>query len=190
MRPLALLALLTLPTIACGTRDSTADSAAASAAPATDTGATTGTTTAAGPAAEMRDASGRSLGTVTLAAAPTGIALSGHLTGLPVGEHGIHLHAVGQCAPPFETAGPHWNPTGRRHGSENAQGPHQGDLPNVTVAADSSAHVSLTTPAGALDSLLDADGASIVVHEKADDYRTDPSGNSGGRIACGVITRG
>src|ERR687893_754674 len=107
-----------------------------------------------GAVAEMRDSSGKALGTVTLAGQQGGIAVSGHLTGLPSGEHGIHIHAVGQCTPPFESAGPHWNPTQKKHGTQNPQGPHLGDMPNVTAGQDGSAHVALTTAGGTLDSLL------------------------------------
>lgn len=142
--------------------------------------------------ADVHDASGRSLGVLTFADAPTGIAVSGRLVGLAPGEHAMHIHAVGRCDPPtFASAGGHWNPTGREHGPRNASGPHLGDLPNIIVNADSVAVIDATSPGGTLRStnaLLDADGASIVVHAGPDDYRTDPAGNSGARIACGVIT--
>ena len=100
---------------------------------------------------------------------------------------------VGQCAPPFESAGPHWNPTNRQHGAQNAQGPHFGDLGNIKVGPDSSVNFAMRAPGGALKGdggLLDADGASIVVHATLDDEKTDPAGNSGARIACGVVTGG
>ncbi len=105
-------------------------------------------------------------------------------TGLPAGVHGLHLHAVGRCdAPDFTSAGPHWNPTNREHGSENPAGPHLGDLPNLTVGPDGRGGVTLAVPPG----LLDGDGAALVIHAEPDDYRTDPSGNSGARIACAVL---
>jgi superoxide dismutase, Cu-Zn family len=138
----------------------------------------------------MRDATGRDLGTLTLANTTGGLMLSGALHGLPPGTHGIHLHTTGRCEPPFTTAGGHWNPMGRMHGTQNPQGPHLGDMPNIVVSSDGIAAVSVTTPGGTLlgtDALLDADGAAVVIHESADDYRTDPSGNSGARIACGVV---
>lgn len=141
--------------------------------------------------AAMRNAAGRDIGTITLTDGAQGIAISGHLTGLPPGTHGIHFHMVGQCQPPFESAGAHWNPTNKQHGTQNPQGPHLGDLPNITVAADSSAHVELTSPGGTLrgtNGLLDADGAAIIIHVAADDNRTDPSGNSGARLVCGVVS--
>ena len=163
----------------------TARTASATSSPAGGAASGAGT----GASAEMRDSAGKALGTITLAGQQGGISVQGHLTGLPAGEHGIHVHAVGQCAPPFESAGPHWNPAQKQHGTQNPRGPHMGDMPNVTAGQDGSVHVALTTSGGTLDSLLDADGASVVVHATADDYKTDPSGNSGARIACGVVTR-
>ena len=109
--------------------------------------------------------------------------------------HGIHIHAVGRCDPPdFMSAGDHVNPTNRQHGLRNPQGPHAGDLPNLTVEAGGTgtfqaANVDLTLGAGA-NGLFDADGSALVVHADPDDEATEPTGNSGGRIACGVIMRG
>lgn len=147
--------------------------------------------TTGGATAAVMDASGRELGSLTLADGTGGITVSGTLRGLPPGVHGIHIHTMGMCdAPAFTTAGGHWNPTSKMHGSENPQGPHVGDMMNITVGADSSATVQLTTVGGSLhgaDMLMDADGAAVVVHAKADDYKTDPSGNSGDRVACGMI---
>jgi Cu-Zn family superoxide dismutase len=141
--------------------------------------------------AVLRDAAGKDLGTLTLTESGGAIALSGRLSGLPPGEHGIHLHTVGQCdAPKFESAGDHWNPTNRKHGKDAPGGPHFGDLPNITVGRDGSVSVQATTSGGTLrgaDAALGADGSSVVVHAKRDDYKTQPSGNSGDRIACGVI---
>ena len=116
-------------------------------------------------------------------------------TGLPHGLHGIHVHAVGRCDPPdFTTAGGHWNPAGKKHGLSNPAGPHAGDLPNVEVAASGVLGTTVTLPGaalvsgvGAAGSLIDADGAALVLHAQADDYATDPSGNSGARIACAVL---
>jgi len=141
--------------------------------------------------APVRNAAGKDLGTVTLTEAGGGIALAGRLSGLPPGEHGIHLHTTGRCdAPSFESAGDHWNPTNAAHGTKNPKGPHVGDLSNITVAPDSSVIVLAKTRGGTLkgeSGLLDADGAAVVVHAKRDDYRTQPSGDSGDRIACGVV---
>lgn len=157
----------------------------------TDTSSMMAAPTGAPVEVVMRDASGRELGRLSLADSGEGIAVSGNLRGLAPGEHGIHLHTTGVCEPPFESAGAHWNPTNRQHGTENPQGPHLGDMMNLTVGADSTATVQVTTPSGTLrgaNALLDADGGAVVVHASADDYRTDPSGNSGARIACGAAT--
>lgn len=112
--------------------------------------------------------------------------------GLQPGTYGVHVHATGQCrGPDFTSAGGHWNPTDRRHGMQNPQGPHQGDLPNLVVGADGRGTVAYVIPAaqlaGGAAPMLDGDGAAVVVHAAADDYRTDPSGNSGARIACGIL---
>ena len=144
--------------------------------------------------ARLTDASGREVGTLTLRDAPgQPVTVEGELQGLPAGTHGIHFHGVGQCdgAGAFASAGAHFNPASRKHGLESAEGPHAGDLPNVVAGADGRAVVRLTTPRVALGgesgSLLDADGSALVVHAAPDDQRTDPSGNSGARIACGVV---
>lgn len=148
--------------------------------------------TTAGITAPVRDGSGAELGFLTLTEADGGITLAGRLAGLPPGVHGIHLHTTGRCdAPTFESAGDHWNPTDASHGTKAPKGPHLGDLSNITVAPDSSVIVLAKTRAGVLKGekgLLDADGAAVVLHVKPDDYRTQPSGNSGDRIACGVVS--
>lgn len=112
---------------------------------------------------------------------------------LPPGKHGIHFHNVGKCDPPdFKTAEAHFNPVGKQHGFNNPKGYHNGDLPNITVGADGKVVADListdvTLLKGKPNSLLHDGGTSIIIHEKEDDYVTDPSGNSGNRIACGVI---
>jgi superoxide dismutase, Cu-Zn family len=113
---------------------------------------------------------------------------------LPAGTHGIHFHAVGLCeggATAFSTAGAHFNPLGKEHGLENPNGPHAGDAPNIVTPASGVGRVSFTTNRVLLTpgniSLFDADGSSIVVHANADDQHSQPSGNSGARIACGVV---
>ena len=146
---------------------------------------------AAAVTAQMQGPAGRDFGTLTLTQAGGGIAISGRLTGLPPGEHGFHIHTAGKCdGPSFETAGPHWNPTNRGHGMNNPAGPHFGDLTNLMVGEDSSVTVQATTPAGTMNgenSLLDGDGAAVVIHADADDYQSNPAGNAGNRIACGVV---
>lgn len=117
------------------------------------------------------------------------------LSGLPPGPHGIHFHAVGTCDPSgaFASAGVHYNPLGRRHGLDNPAGPHAGDAPNFTVGSDGIGRASFTTDRISLTdgstTLFDSDGSSIVVHAAADDQISQPSGNSGARIACGVVKR-
>lgn len=142
--------------------------------------------------AELRNAAGSSLGIVTLDNTTRGVLLTATLSGLPPGTHGFHIHEVGQCSPTFDAAGDHFNPTNRQHGLRDPAGPHAGDLPNLSVPE--SGVVRIETLAsdvslGGSANLLDSDGSALVVHAFADDHTTDPSGNSGARIACGVIQR-
>jgi Cu-Zn family superoxide dismutase len=173
--------LLALAAVACG--DAERD--------APDAGAAADTTATPAATAVVRDSAGRELGTLTLISADSGIAVQGSLGGLPMGEYAIHLHNVGSCEPPaFESAGDHWNPTNARHGSHAQGGPHLGDLRNITSMQDSVAAVRVMTAGGHLreePALLDADGAAVVVHAQGDDYETQPSGNAGPPIACGVV---
>ena len=151
----------------------------------------------AGPAApsatvEIHAADGSLRASGTLAQRAEGIAVHVEAHGMAPGSYGIHVHAVGQCAGPgFASAGGHWNPTGKQHGRDNPMGMHEGDLPNLVIAADGNGVLDAVIAGGMLNSgsaaLLDADGAAIVIHADADDYRTDPSGNSGPRVACGVV---
>lgn len=143
--------------------------------------------------AQIRSADGRAVGSALIPIRSRVITVRIAANGLPPGRYAVHLHAVGRCeGPEFESAGPHWNPTGRQHGSINPQGHHLGDLPNLDVGADGTGRLEFTIAGtGAWDGahpLFDADGASIVIHAAPDDYRTDPSGNSGARIACGVLS--
>jgi Cu-Zn family superoxide dismutase len=120
----------------------------------------------------------------------SGVLIVGNVTGLGLGAHGIHVHAVGKCDAPFTTAGPHFNPASKRHGFQNPQGPHLGDLPNIDTPAAGQLRFEFLLPGVSLkgtNALLDADGASIVIHAGRDDYKTDPAGDSGSRIACGVL---
>jgi len=141
------------------------------------------------------NATGQSIGSVRAWQTAGGVTFRIDATGLPHGVHGLHIHAVGRCDPPgFSSAGPHWNPAGRKHGMNNPAGPHAGDLQNVEVAANGVLATTVTLPGatlvggvGAGGTLIDADGAALVIHAQADDYVTDPSGNSGPRIACAVL---
>lgn len=138
--------------------------------------------------AQLQDPAGRAVGQARLEQRSGGVSLSMRVEGVSPGTHGVHVHAVGRCeVPAFTSAGPHWNPTGRQHGKDNPTGMHKGDLPNLTVGSDGRGSLSFMLDGAVLADMLDADGAALVVHAAADDYRTDPSGNSGARIACGVI---
>lgn len=140
------------------------------------------------PAMSFAGGDGKAMGSVTAADSPDGLVLTLAGSGMPGGVHGIHLHSVGKCeGPKFESAGSHWNPDSKMHGKKNPQGPHQGDLPNISVGPDGAATDKLTAAGVTLASLQDADGTALVVHAVADDYKTDPSGNSGDRIACTVV---
>lgn len=109
-------------------------------------------------------------------------------SGLTEGLHGIHIHAVGSCVgPAFTSAGGHFNPTGHQHGLENPSGPHAGDLPNLVVNTAGMGHLNTTTDLTTLSALFDADGSALVIHAGPDDQVSNPAGNSGARVACGVI---
>ncbi len=143
--------------------------------------------------AALTNAGGLTIGTAWLTAAGEKVTLNIALSGQAKGPHGIHLHMVGKCdSPAFTTAGGHLNPSAHQHGSANPLGSHLGDLPNVTVANNGSAALSAAlagTRAELETQLFDSDGTAIVLHADPDDYKTDPSGNSGARIACGVLRR-
>lgn len=146
----------------------------------------------AGGTVVLRDRKGKTVGTLTLTSGESGIAMSGKFAGLPPGVHGFHIHDKGMCKGDFATAGGHFNPGHARHGILAEAGRHAGDLPNIEVPASGAVNVDLfltgvsLTPGSPIN-LHDQDGASFVVHAGPDDYRSDPSGNSGGRIACGVL---
>jgi superoxide dismutase, Cu-Zn family len=143
--------------------------------------------------AELKNKDSAGLGNAAIVQGKYGLQLDISLTGLAPGTYGMHLHEVGKCdGPDFKTAGMHWNPAGKQHGRDNPMGAHSGDMPNITVSADKKGSLSVAL-AGAqmegLNGLLDTDGTSIIIHASADDFRTDPSGNSGARIICGVFNK-
>lgn len=137
---------------------------------------------------------GKEIGNVALTELAQGVHIFAEATELPPGVHAFHIHETGQCEPPdFTSAGGHYNPTGAQHGWNNAEGPHAGDLPNVHVQDDGVLAIEYFTAAVTLGegdtTLFDDDGSAIVMHEGGDDYQTDPAGDAGSRIACGVIAK-
>ncbi len=144
--------------------------------------------------AELKNAKGEAVGTVAILEDEGGVRFFADTQGLPAGKHGIHIHAVGKCDPPeFTSAGAHFNPTGKKHGISNPQGPHAGDMPNLDVGADGRGQLHYVLREATLGSgptsILGGEGTAVIIHANADDYFTDPTGNSGGRIACGVIKK-
>lgn len=144
--------------------------------------------------ANLAFANGLPAGTVQIYSSASGdLRMSGAFAGLDAGEHGFHLHTTGRCdAPGFQSAGGHLNPTGQKHGSENPDGSHLGDLPNLSVASDGTGTATVTisrnTPE-ALAAIFDNDGTAVMIHAGPDDYRSDPAGDAGSRVACGIVTR-
>jgi Cu-Zn family superoxide dismutase len=141
---------------------------------------------------DIVNAQGQKIGAATVHPSDRGVRIDVAISQLPPGTHGIHIHAVGKCeGPAFASAGAHFNPASKKHGKDNPEGPHAGDLMNIEVGADGTGKASLSDPNVTLgdgpSSLFHEGGTALLIHEKADDYKTDPSGNSGARIACGVI---
>lgn len=153
------------------------------------------TLTANSAHAELRDRDGRSVGRAVLTNTEHGVRIEVQVTGLSAGRHGFHIHETGRCDPPdFTSAGGHFNPGTTHHGMENPAGPHGGDLPNLVAGADGSASLStinpyLTLGTGAANDLLRAGGTSVMIHAGPDDYYTDPAGDSGARVICGVVEK-
>ncbi len=144
------------------------------------------------PIIDLRRADGTLAGRAMLYPNRAQIEVRVQAQGLPPGRYAAHIHALGRCeGPSFESAGPHWNPLGREHGTENPEGHHLGDLPNLEVDSEGGGRVEYAIPGvtirGGQHAIVDVDGAAIVIHADPDDYRTDPAGNSGARIACGVL---
>jgi Cu-Zn family superoxide dismutase len=144
--------------------------------------------------AELRDARGRPIGVATFTGLSDGVRILLEVRGLPPGLKAVHIHEKGRCDPPaFASAGDHFNPGKKQHGLQNPAGPHAGDLPNIQIDGDGNGRLETMTERMTLSSgptsILDDDGSALVVHGAPDDFKTDPTGNSGARIACGIITR-
>jgi superoxide dismutase, Cu-Zn family len=144
--------------------------------------------------ADFINAQGQKIGTARLTQTRSGVRINVSVSQHPPGTHAFHVHTVGKCeVPDFKSAGGHFNPAGKQHGKDNPLGPHAGDMNNFEVKADGTAKFSTLNRAVTLgegpNSLFHEGGTSLVIHEKADDYKTDPAGNAGNRIACGVIEK-
>jgi len=142
--------------------------------------------------APLKNAEGKEVGSANLTQTPTGVLINVSVKGLPPGEHALHVHAVGKCEPPFTSAGGHFNPGNKKHGLLAAEGHHAGDMPNLHIPQSGDLTVEvmnsdITLDKGKPNSVFDADGSAVVIHAGTDDYKTDPTGDAGGRIACGVI---
>ena len=142
--------------------------------------------------ASLKDANGKDVGSATLTQTPGGVLIAVSVKGVPAGEHAFHVHAVGKCEPPFTSAGGHFNPGNKKHGLMATDGHHAGDMPNLHIPANGEFAVEvlnsdITLEKGKPNSVFDADGSALVIHANKDDYKTDPTGEAGGRIACGVV---
>jgi superoxide dismutase, Cu-Zn family len=150
--------------------------------------------TAAQTKVEIKDAQGKDVGTAKITSAKNGVKIALNLHGLPPGQHAIHFHQTAKCDPPdFKSAGGHFNPDGKHHGLDNPEGHHAGDMMNITVNEKGSANTTITNKdvnlANDNHSIFSNGGTAVVIHAKADDMKSDPAGNSGDRIACGLITK-
>ena len=178
-------AILTLSLAACGGNETADDTMAADDAMATEDAAPAGGMTAI---ATLMTADGTNVGTATATGSIGGITIDIEGMNMPEGMHGVHVHETGTCEGDFSSAGGHWNPDGATHGLESGENQHAGDMPNLEVAADGSGTLSyMLAPSATFEGLMDGDGSAFIVHAGQDDQTTDPSGDSGDRIACGVF---
>ena len=143
---------------------------------------------------DLSDGQGKSVGTAELSPAAKGVSINLNLMNLTPGEHAIHVHTAAKCeGPAFASAGPHLNPDMKHHGLQNPDGPHAGDMPNFTVAADGTAKTTVVAPGVTMGddshSVFSAGGTALVIHANADDMKSDPAGNAGARVACGLIVK-
>ncbi|WP_458758721.1 superoxide dismutase family protein [Afipia sp. TerB] len=152
----------------------------------------TGIASAQSARAVLKDAGGKTVGDINMTQVTDGVLIKIDAKGLPPGEHAFHVHAVGKCEPPFNSAGGHFNPENKKHGMMAKEGHHAGDMPNLVVPSSGDLTVEMVNTAVTLEknkpnSLYQPNGTAFVVHASPDDYKTDPAGNAGGRIACGVV---
>jgi Cu-Zn family superoxide dismutase len=142
--------------------------------------------------ATLKNDEGTDVGSVDLTQVSDGVLLKIALKGLPSGDHAFHVHAVGKCEPPFTSAGGHFNPADKKHGMMSAEGHHAGDMPNLVIPASGeltleTVNTAITLQKDKPNSVFKPEGTALIIHANPDDYKTDPTGNAGGRIACGMI---
>jgi Cu-Zn family superoxide dismutase len=142
--------------------------------------------------ATLKNADGKEVGSAQLSQTPHGVLIKLNLKGIPAGEHAFHVHGTGKCEPPFTSAGGHFNPGSKKHGIMAMDGPHAGDMPNLHIPSDGALAIEVVNAAVSLEkdkpnSLYKPDGTALIVHAGKDDYKSDPTGEAGGRIACGVV---